>query len=164
MEIHPRISQSDSILYNNKKILGSFPTWALTPPDLLKNETKEEKELHRNKNNDINFFYGSSANRFWLWYKEFVDCNIAKTDIKNIKKSLKTNKIGITDVIFQCNRKNKSSYDSDLSERLYNHTFFKYPSKGKVIKVLCTSKGVIIQFFKSEYFSITFIYKTIFLL
>lgn len=142
MEIHPRIKKTDKKLTETKIVLGSFPTWTLTSPDEEKGETFEEKEWHRSKNSDIPFFYGSSTNRFWIWYQNFIDSNITKEDIRGIQKSLKRNKIGLTDVIFECSRKNRSSLDSALSKRVYNHDFFRYPKKGEVIKILCTSKGV----------------------
>jgi hypothetical protein len=142
MESHPRITRKDSKLSESKIILGSFPTWTLTPPDPLQKETLEEKEYYRNKNKDISFFYGSSGNMFWVWYKNLVDSKVSKADIKGIQNSLKKNKIGLTDVILQCNRKNRSSFDTDLTNRLYNHTFFNYPPKFQKLKILCTSKGV----------------------
>lgn len=152
MESHPRITQEDSKLSELKIILGSFPTWTLTPPDPVQKETLEEKEYHRNKNKDVSFFYGSSGNMFWIWYKNFVDPKVSKADIKSIQNSLKKNKIGLTDVILQCNRKNRSSFDTDLTNRLYNHAFFNYPNKSKRIKILCTSKGVMNEMLLSKTF------------
>jgi hypothetical protein len=142
MEIHPRIRKVDKALTEKKIILGSFPTWTLTAPDEEKGETLEEKEFQRNKNNDLPFFYGSSINKFWIWYENFIDSTITKENIKGIKKSLRRNGMGITDVIFECSRKNRSSLDSALSNRIYNHNFFKYPKFDENLKILCTSKGV----------------------
>ena len=78
MEFHPRINRSTRIIEKSRIILGSFPTWSLTDPDPEKNETKAQKELERIKNNDFDFFYGSSINRFWRWYQDFVDNQIAE--------------------------------------------------------------------------------------
>jgi hypothetical protein len=122
--------------------LGSFPTWSLTTPDNDKNETYKQKELERIRNKDVEFFYGSSINRFWNWYKTFVDPKIERENIKTIIESLELNSIGITDVIFSCERANKSALDKHLTNRIYNHQFFNYPSKGETVKILCTSKGV----------------------
>lgn len=143
MEYHPRVTSEDRALKESKIILGSFPTWTLTAPDLSKGETVEEKEFYRTKNRDVLFFYGSSVNKFWVWYKDFIDSSISKEDIKGIQKSLKKNKIGLTDTILSCDRKDRSSFDNDLTNRLYNHSFFKYPSEFSNVKILCTSKGVL---------------------
>ncbi len=142
MEYHPRINVTDKKLNEQRIILGSFPTWALTLPDVDKGENVEEKELERIKNKDINYFYGSSINQFWNWYKEFLDHKISKENISSIDASLKSNKIGITDVIFSCERNNRSGLDKHLTNRTYNQSFFRYPAKGETIKILCTSKGV----------------------
>jgi len=151
MEIHPRIKLRDSSLKTSKIILGSFPTWTLTSSQF--DEIRNEKEITRIKNNDIPFFFGSSINKFWNWYYEYVDCKIIINDIKSIKKSLKVNKIGITDVIFSCKRSGKSSLDQHLTSRVYNHIFFEYPKKGKTLKILCTSKGVMNQMlFNKKFF------------
>lgn len=152
MESHPRINITNSQLSEGKIILGSFPTWALTPPDKDKKETTEEKELQRIKNNDLNYFYGSSNNHFWNWYSEFVDTTISKENVESIQKSLIQNKIGITDVIFQCTRKNRSSLDKHLTDRIYNHSFFRYPEKEERIKILCTSKGVMNDMLLNKHF------------
>ncbi|MFD2036062.1 hypothetical protein ACFSKL_14760 [Belliella marina] len=154
MENHPRIDKNNTIIKKSKIILGSFPTWALTNPDPEKNETFKEKENERMKNGDLHFFYGSSTNKFWLWYQKYIDQKVAKNDIHSLINSLENNSIGITDVIMSCNRKNKSSLDKHLTNRLYNHHFFQIPKTGGKIKILCTSKGVMnemllnTQFFK----------------
>jgi len=142
MEIHPRIDRSNLIIDLPKIILGSFPTWTLTDPDLEKNESFEEKILERNKNGDFPFFYGSSINKFWQWYQVFIDPNISRKNIDSIKKSLLSNSIGITDVIISCSRRNRSALDHHLTKRSYNHDFLKKPKAGEKVKILCTSKGV----------------------
>lgn len=139
MEFHPRINISDPILQQSKIIVGSFPTWSLSNSE--NNEISKEKEITRIKNKDVPFFFGSSINRFWNWYYKYADNKVIENDIKSIEKSLKTNKIGITDLIISCNRKGKSSLDKHLTKRIYNHNFFQYPKKEKKLKILCTSKG-----------------------
>jgi predicted ATP-binding protein involved in virulence len=142
MEHHPRLNQSDLIIRKPKIILGSFPPWSLTEPDFEKFETLTQKEFERINNRDFPFFYGSYVNRFWNWYQKFIDEAISKEDIDSIQKSLKEKSIGITDVIISCTRKDRSALDKHLTNRTYNHQFFKYPKKGETIKILCTSKGV----------------------
>lgn len=140
MEIHPRINISDPLLQQSKIIVGSFPTWSLSNSE--NNEIRKEKEIVRIKNNDLPFFFGSSINRFWDWYRKYLDNKVIKNDISSIQNSLKTNSIGITDLIVSCDRKDKSSLDKHLTKRTYNHIFFEYPKKGQTLKILCTSKGV----------------------
>ncbi len=140
MEIHPRINLSNPVLKQSKIILGSFPTWSLSASQT--NEIKLEKENARIENNDIPFFFGSSVNRFWAWYNKYVDNEVSIKNINSLEKSLKSNSIGITDLIFSCHRKDKSSLDKHLTKRTYNHNFFEYPKKEETLKILCTSKGV----------------------
>ncbi len=98
------------------------------------------------------FFFGSNINRFWKWYQEFVDDQITETNITCITKSLENNSIGITDVIFSCSRKDKSASDKHLTNKIYNHQFFVYPSKGESLKILCTSKGVMNEMLLNNHF------------
>ena len=140
MEFHPRINISDPALKQSKIIVGSFPTWSLS--DSFNKSISKEKEIARIKNNEVPFFFGSSTNQFWNWYNKYVDNEVIKKDIKSIKNSLKTNEVGITDLIISCKRKGKSSLDKHLTKRNYNHSFFQPPEKGETIKILCTSKGV----------------------
>ncbi|MEQ6121212.1 hypothetical protein [Reichenbachiella sp. MALMAid0571] len=149
IEQHPRLNLSNLTLIESKIILGSFPTWTLTGSDTEKNN---QKETERTENGDIPYFYGSSSNRFWIWYKNYIDQSIPIKDISSIEKSLKRNEIGITDVIISCSRKGKSALDKHLTNRTYNFTFFKYPKKGQTLKILCTSKGVMNDMFLSRKF------------
>lgn len=142
MEFHPRLNLSNLRIKESRIILGSFPTWSLTDCDPEKDETSEQKKLERIKNGDIPFYYGSSINRFWNWYKIYVDESISIEDIISIKASLVKKSIGITDVIISCSRKNRSALDKHLTKRTYNHQFFGYPKRDETIKILCTSKGV----------------------
>jgi hypothetical protein len=139
MEFHPRIDRSDHPLRESKTILGSFPTWSLTNSD---EEDENEKTALRLSNNDFNFFYGSRPNRFWTWYKNYVDDSITVDQTASIRASLKRFDIGITDMITCCERKNRSSLDKHLTNRTYNHSFLRIPSKNESIRILCTSKGV----------------------
>lgn len=152
MENHPRINSSNLIIQKSKIILGSFPTWALSGPDFEKQESVKVKELERKKNEELKYFYGSSINRFWGWYENYIDHHISKDDIISIQNSLNENAIGITDVILSCSRKGKSALDKNLTNRIYNHQFFKYPKQGHSIKIICTSKGVMNEMLLSRKF------------
>ena len=138
------IGQSIKLPIKEKRIIvGSFPTWTITSPDLDKGETEAQKESARKENDDIRFFYGSAVNDFWVWYKEQVDVTLNYDNVASIKRCLKANKHGIVNVITSATRKGESSFDYDLSNRIYNHAFFTYPSTGEVLKLLCTSKEVL---------------------
>ncbi|WP_299123009.1 hypothetical protein [uncultured Winogradskyella sp.] len=140
MEFNPHISKSKPVLKESRIILGSFPTWSLSYSEL--NQTNESKEIIRTKNNDLQFFFGSSINLFWDWYSTYIDNKVSSKDINSIQKSLKSKEIGITDLIISCERKGVSSLDKHLTKRTYNHDFFQHPKKGECLKILCTSKGL----------------------
>ncbi|WP_316795215.1 hypothetical protein [Pedobacter agri] len=142
MEIHPRIKNPHEKIKLPRIILGSFPTWHLSSPDLDKKETFLEKETLRIANKDMSYFFGSSKNKFWDWYGFYVDGSIDKKNEFSLISSLKKNEIGITDVILGCIRTGKSALDQHLRSRIYNHDFFAYPKSGQKLKILCTSKGV----------------------
>ncbi|MDB5285263.1 MAG: hypothetical protein JWR05_212 [Mucilaginibacter sp.] len=142
MEKHPRLDITNLKIQKERIILGSFPTWSLTLGTDDNDDVKSEKLELQNKFGDIPFFYGSSTNKFWNWYKTYLDNEINLNEIDSIKASLERNGIGITDVIISCQRKNRSALDKHLTERFYNHNFFNYPKTGERLKILCTSKGV----------------------
>lgn len=152
IEQHPRLNKKKLQIEQNKIILGSFPVWSLTQTQNTEGFEINSKYLLNKKKGEFPFFYGSSTNRFWAWYKQYVDSDIILMDLKSIKNSLIKNKIGITDVILSCKRKNKSALDKDLSQRVYNHDFIKYPKYGETLKILCTSKGVMNEMLLSKGF------------
>ncbi len=143
MEYNPRVNEATPKLKETRIILGSFPTWALTSVDSEKEETEEEKLSVRTLNKDFLYFFGSSTNKFWHWYKIYVDKDIDRQDIKSIQNSLLLSAIGITDIVLSCERKNRSALDKNLTKRKYNYDFFEYPKTNETIKILCTSKGVL---------------------
>lgn len=152
MEYHPRINENTPRIKESRIILGSFPTWALTAVDSDKKETEEEKLFVRTSNSDFLYFFGSSTNKFWDWYKIHVDGNIETRDSKSIQRSLVLSSIGITDMLLTCERKNRSALDKNLIKRKYNHNFFEYPKTNETLKILCTSKGVLNQMLLTKTF------------
>lgn len=149
MEIDPF---HNNHLSQNRIILGSFPTWSLTTTDTEKEESEKEKQIIRAKNGDLPYYYGSASNKFWSWYSIFFDNSVQPNDLLAIQKSLKSNKIGITNIIISAKRKDRSSFDYDLSKRVYNYRFFDYPKEGNILKVLCTSKTVLNEMLLSHKF------------
>lgn len=133
MEFHPRIDLQQPQLPESRIILGSFPTFPYT----LKAGEKSSAAAKPA------FFYGSERNRFWHWYREYVDHRSEKTSIDSLLESLNRHGIGITDAIYACERKGQSASDNDLTKRVYNYHFFRKPVKGETIRILCTSKGVL---------------------
>jgi len=134
MEFHPRIDIRNPQLAAPRIILGSFPTYPYT--------LKSEDDTAAKEQQDLSFFYGSERNRFWHWYRDFVDAESEKSSVESLRRSLLQHNIGITDAIYSCIRKGHSASDNHLTQRIYNHTFFRKPPAGETVKVLCTSKGV----------------------
>jgi len=139
-EINPRLNRN-RILNYKKIILGSFPTWSLSL-DKGKKEILLRNSI-KTKNGDFDFYFGSSRNLFWKWYSQSVDSEVQIKNTESLKQSLNNNFIGITDIIYSCDRKGKSSFDKDLTNRTYNHKFFNYPQPYEKLKILCTSKGLL---------------------
>lgn len=142
MEFHPRLDINNLLVEEKKIILGSFPVWSQTlsiPVTLIEEIEKKNERINKR---EMEFFFGSSKNNFWKWYKSFVDAEVQIDSIEDIKKSLAANEIGITDLIIQCKRKGKSALDKHLTNKKYNYKFFEYPKKDETIKILCTSKGL----------------------
>jgi hypothetical protein len=130
-------------LTQKRIVVGSFPTWALTTPDLTKNETEEQKEEARIKNGDIPFYYGTSVNQFWPWLEKYSDLSLDPNDVNSIKKALAKRELGITNVIVGAKRKGVSNFDYDLYSREYRRDFYTLPTEGETLKLLCTSKEVL---------------------
>lgn len=149
IEQHPRLDRRDLKIKQNKIILGSFPIWSLTQINVRKTGINSEINIRKG---EFPFFYGSSTNKFWTWYKEYLDIDITTTDLNSLKNSLDRHEIGITDVILSCKRKNQSALDKDLTQREYNHEFITYPKHGETLKILCTSKGVMNEMLLSKAF------------
>src|SRR5664279_3437748 len=95
MEFHPYLKIGQAIPAS-RMIVGTFPIYSVTRPGMAL------KEQLRQINNDILFFYGSGANLFWLWYEQYIDPTIITGSNKSILKSLKNEKIAISDVIAKC--------------------------------------------------------------
>jgi G:T/U-mismatch repair DNA glycosylase len=89
-----------SIFEDTQKLfVGSFPAF----------------EVVNQQNPRLNFYYGSSDNKFWDIIKEVFDADFEFTST-SIQEFLKRRKFGIIDVIEKCYRKqNRSSNDVDLA-------------------------------------------------
>jgi hypothetical protein len=151
-EFHPLLRSGNLQLNESKVILGSFPAWSVSIGKSKISQNDENTCLSTSKPKDSLFFFGSSNNLFWNWYKFYVDSNIDLLSVPSILKSLEDKQIGITDMILSCKRKGKSSLDKHLTERIYNHEFIVAPPQGKILKILCTSKGVMNEMLLSKNF------------
>lgn len=141
-EFHPWINIETPATQQPRIILGSFPIWSLTKHEMDVDDQPHFVSSRIKKTGEFPFFYGSTVNRFWSWYRTYLDGKIELLNKESILFSLRKNQIAITDSILSCDRKEKSALDKDLSNRVYNHKFFSYPPYGEVTKILCTSKGV----------------------
>jgi hypothetical protein len=150
LEYHPRLDIQNLKLDHSRIILGSFPIWSLTKHSDDKGELIDVDI--DSAEGEFPYFYGSSSNLLWKWYRDYIDSGIELQNVDSIERSLIKNKIGITDMILSCKRKGKSALDKDLSQRVYNHHFFNYPKTGETLKILCTSKGVMNDMFLNKSF------------
>jgi hypothetical protein len=145
MEFHPRINIHNPQLKASRIILGSFPTYPYT-------FKSEEDAIQSAEKQDLSFFYGSERNQFWNWYRDYVDETTDKSSVQSLRKSLEKHGIGITDTIYSCIRKGHSALDAHLTQRVYNYNFFHKPAKGEILKILCTSKGVMNEMLLTDAF------------
>lgn len=152
MEFHPRIDVQNPLIEEDKIVLGSFPIWTLSDVRAENVQINRERLRERLKNEEMDFYYGSRGNHFWLWYQKYLDLQISIKDASSIRNSLKENSIGITDLIVSCDRKGRSALDKHLTNRTYNHAFLKLPEKGEKKKILCTSKGVMNDMLLNKHF------------
>jgi hypothetical protein len=130
-EFHPA-NEKDTKLSEPRIILGSFPTSRFT-------RKSEAEPIGKGRSAH---FYGGERNQFWGWLAAFLDEPGIKSDAGYRDEVLKRLGVGLTDMIWSCDRKGQSALDSDLTNRCYNHDFFSYPEIGSKLKILCTSKGV----------------------
>jgi hypothetical protein len=138
-EIHPYIKDGN-IKGATRLVLGSFPVFACTDPD------SSEKLKIRNTDGTVRFFYGSCKNKFWGIYHQYVDSDVTVPVRKTVAlNSLRRNKIAISDTIVSCRRKGTSALDTDLYDKEYNVEMIQQMIHNGVSKVLCTSKGVLLD-------------------
>ncbi len=136
-EIHPYLQQGQ-INGATKLILGSFPVYECTDQDNLK------KQISRQREGTIRFFYGSIDSGLWRLYRDYIDNTISIPPNPNIIiPSLTQRQIAISDTIISCERHDFSSGDSKLINKTYNINGIQTLIKGGIRKIICTSKGVL---------------------
>lgn len=123
-------------------VLGSFPPYKFTRKSEAESIEQEIRSRH---------FYGNKVNQFWKWYREFVDPALDPGDIEGRNESLGRYDIDVADVIYSCDRKGQSASDNDLSNRCYHLDFLDF-SRNNVVRLLCTSKGVMNEMFFGRHF------------
>lgn len=151
LETHPYLKEGQ-INGATKLILGSFPVYECTDDD---NDLKRENRLNEGT---VRFFYGSNRNSLWAKYRQYVDNTVIQPwNDKLILNSLKDRNIAISDTIISCERyiykTNKrtgardldpySSSDNALVNKTWNKEDIRTLINDGVIKILCTSKGVL---------------------
>ena len=108
-------------------ILGSFPG-------------KESTQIKR----EDDWFYGANRNQFWKIIELVYDVNLKnKIDKQMLFKDLK---IGITDIISSCERKENRNSDDNLNNRTFNSKISDILKANPIKKVLFTSKYVYQEF------------------
>ncbi len=104
-------------------VIGSFPG---------KESTQAKKE--------DDWFYGAKRNQFWKLLENVYNIELkTKDDKKNLFNKAK---IGITDIIESCKRKENSNSDSNLINKTYNSKLAEIIETNPIDKILFTSKGV----------------------
>lgn len=95
---------------------------------------------------DVRFYYGSKDNSFWkliseVTKEEFIYENKEEA-IKQRKKWLETNKIGITDIIDICEHIDGKSDDNSLNIMKYKEIEKELQKHSKIQTLICTSDFV----------------------
>ena len=134
-----------------KLIIGTMP-----PKKLCVNK-KGIKIYDNHKNQNVDFFYGSSKNKLWrilsnisknkdiLYNKDYVKIKDNYKDylVGIRKKFSKEYHIGFVDVIESCIHNEDSSKDSDLLSIKSNKTLLKILKKCPQVEIFCTSKDTL---------------------
>lgn len=92
------------------------------------------------------WFYGTRVNKFWTILEEVYGIKLIN---KSSKQELFTKLgIAITDIIYQCKRKNNSNLDSNLIDKVYNPDIFVRVDVRSLKKIFFTSVFVEKEFKK----------------
>ncbi len=101
------------------------------------------KESTQAKRED-DWFYGANRNQFWKIIELIYNSNFNnKIEKQNLFNNLK---IGITDIISSCERKENNNSDNNLTNKTYNNKIVDILSTYPIKKVLFTSKNVYKEF------------------
>jgi G:T/U-mismatch repair DNA glycosylase len=139
-ETHPFLHLGE-IPNASRLILGSFPVYSITLPDNV------EKQKIRKSDGTVQFFYGSCRSSFWGLYHLYIDSGLhIPITPKDALLSLVKNQIAMSDMTIECEREGKSALDKDLKKRTYNIEMINQFLDSGVMKILCTSKGVMEMF------------------
>lgn len=105
-------------------IIGSFPG---------------KESTQRKKKDD--WYYGAKRNQFWTIIGKVYGVSLVKKEQK--KELFNTLRIGLTDVILSCERKENRNTDKNLIKRTYNiKTILEILDSYPIKKILFTGKGV----------------------
>lgn len=137
LETHPYL-EIGNIANSTKLILGSFPVYECTNPD------NGLKQYNRQQEGTVRFFYGSIDSSFWQKYSDYVDNDIhLPPNQELIIQSLAARHIAISDTFISSERHDYSSEDTKLVNRTPNQQGIRNLIQRGVMKILCTSKGVL---------------------
>lgn len=108
-------------------ILGSFPIYEMAEGE--------------NRNNHLEFFYGSNDNKFWPILKTLLKAPIET--IKDRINLLNRSSLGITDILFDLERNPFNSHsDRDLFPIKYNNIIEILTNFSRIKNIFITSGGV----------------------
>jgi hypothetical protein len=103
-----------------------------------------KKANKRTEKGIAQFFYGSHRSKFWKLYQAHVDDTlILPINQECAIASLSERGIAMSDTIVSAERKEHSASDNDLHNQVWNTEGLRRLLNLGVIKVLCTSKGVL---------------------
>jgi hypothetical protein len=137
IEIHPYLQFGEAIPNATRLILGSFPVYYCTEPETPRKVEEKSKGV-------VPFFYGSRSSKLWKLYQAHVDPTLLLPIVREVAiASLSARGIAMSDTILSAERKEYSASDNDLRNQVWNTDGLRHLLNLGVIKVLCTSKGVL---------------------
>lgn len=117
-------------------IIGSFPIGKFSNP----------KRRHEIKEGELEFYFGGKKNLLWRLLGDTFHLEL--TTKNAIVKFLKSQKLGIGDVISSCVRKDGKGSDKDLLEIEWNTNLIKDIERHRIKRLYFTSRGVEKWFFR----------------
>lgn len=111
-------------------IIGSFPIGKFSNP----------KRRHEIKEHELDFFFGGEKNLLWKLLGQVFSMPVRTPD--QVRSLLRSQKLGIGDVIRSCKRKGGGGSDSDLYDIEWNMDLIDVIRKKKIQKLYFTSKKV----------------------
>lgn len=113
-------------------VIGSFPG-------------RESTQVKR----ENDWYYSANRNQFWKLLETVYNRDLK--DLANKQELFREARIGITDIISSCERKENSNADSNLNNKVYNSRIPIILNTKTINKILFTGKGVYSEFIENFY-------------